>query len=63
MLANVHRDPEKTAPYSAVDFHPYGRSLGKRAAGTPLTGARIREKAARWRAEREAQARVEVPSE
>ena len=62
MLANVHRDPEKTPAYQAEHFHPYKHSPGKAARGTPLTGNLIRERAARWRAEQAAKIRVETSS-
>ena len=63
MLANVHRDPEKTPAYSAEQFHPYqAHSPGKAVRGTAITGSLIRERAARWRAEQATKIRVETPS-
>lgn len=51
LIANVNR-AEGASPYAAADFHPYLRSPGNRVRGTPLTGERIRARAAAWRAER-----------
>jgi len=37
---NVHRDPKKSRPAKASDFHPYSR--GGRRAGVPITAGNIR---------------------